>query len=325
MKFKLNLLFFSSLILGIALTALIFLKVGVDKIIKSISLISWWQFLIIFSINLIILLILAEKWKIITTPYHYKSNFQRILIAILGEQAISFITPIIYVGGEGIKTFILKEDDEEKSFTKTFGLVVLDRLAEGFSLVIFFLLGGVILFFSKYFFSGFFLIFVSLLILILIFLSFRIPQFFSKIVDFLFKKKLVKDKERFKKEIEIIKDYIFHHENFFNRDIFYSFIVLILKTFQVYLILLLLGTKPSFFHIYFIEVIILLTGLCPTPGSLGGLEWSLVFIFSLFNLPSFDALSLAVVLRATQLILVALGLFLIFPYSTLKIFSNNFK
>jgi len=326
MKFKTIILFFISIFLGIILVVWLFTRVGIEKVVKTLTFISWWQFLIIFFISVINFALYLKKWKIISAPYFHKTSLKKLIIAFLGEQAISFITPIMYIGGEGLKTFLLKDDEEKKSFTRTFSLIILDKLADGYALLIFFILGGVMSFFFGYFFFGLILTFVSIIIIFLLILGLKIPEFLISILKFFGFKKVVKDEEKIKEEIYVIKDILNFHKKNFNLDVLVSFLALIIRSFQTYLIIFFLGEVVPIFKFYFIKVAIILSGFIPTPGSIGGFEGAIAFIFSLLALPLHTGLALAIIIRVIQIIFVSFGILSVLPYLTTKIYpiiSNN--
>lgn len=325
MKFKRVFLFLLSVVLGIAVVVWLFTQIGIDKVVRVLIAFSWWHFLLVALISAVIIFLYLRKWKIISEPFQYKTSWRRLLTAFLGEQAISFITPIMYIGGEGVKAFILKENEEKKSFFRTFGLIIIDRLAEGCALLTFFLLGGIVLFFSRYFLFAAIMVFISLGILILIFIGFKMPSFFLFIIKILGFKKLLKDKEKTEEEINIIEEFLVSHRKLFILDILFSLFIIILSSIQIYLILFFLGKFTSVSEVYFIRVATLIAGLIPTPGSIGGFEGSIAFIFSVLGIPVQTGLALVLVMRGLQLIAIALGITLIFRHLTTNIFPTIFN
>lgn len=315
-------LFFLSIISGIVIVIWLFNKVGIEKVLTTLTLISWWQFLFIFFLSLINFAILLKKWKIISAPYHYKTSLKKLIVAFLGEQAISFLTPVMYVGGEGLKAVILKDDAEKKSFAQTFSLIILDRIADGCALLIFFILGGIFSFFFGYFLLGIVLTFISLIFIFILLLVFKIPEFFIFLIKSLGFKKVIKDEEKIKEEINVIKNFLILHRKNFNLDLFLSFLALILRSFQIYFIISFLGGKISFFQLYLIKIAIIVSGFIPTPGSIGGFEGAIAFIFSSLSLPLNIALALAIIIRTVQIIFVSFGIFSILPYLTSKIYPS---
>lgn len=325
MKFKRVFLFFFSIILGIVAFILIFKKVGVGKVMQALALFTWWHFLLIILVGVLVIFFFLKKWKVIAQPFQYKTSWRKLLVAFLGGQVISFVTPIMFVGGEGIKAMLLKEDDEQKSFVRTFGLIIIDRLAEGCAILILFFLGGLTLFFYKFFLLGAIMVFISLLVLIVVFLGLKATPFFLFLIKIFGFKKAFKDEEKAKEEINIIEDFLKFHRKLFVFDIIFSLIILILSIVQIYLILLFLGKAPSIFEVYSIRVATLIAGLVPTPASIGGFEGSIALIFSLLKMPVQTGLALALIMRGLQLIEVGFGIFVVFPYLASTIFPTIFK
>lgn len=314
-----------SIVLGLFIFIFIFQRVGIERVIQSFSTFFWWHFLILlFSVALIIFIFL-KKWKTIAKPFHYQTKWRRLFVAFLGCQTISFITPAMYLGGEGFKALLLKENNEERSFLKTFGLIVIDRLAEACALLIFFLFGGMILFFNSFFLSGLILTLFSLLILVIVFLGIKATGFFIFLIKILGFGKILKDREKTREEINIIENFLVNHKKLFIYDVLFSLVVLILSSLQIYLIILFLGESANVLEIYFIKTATMIAGLFPTPGSIGGFEGAVALAFSLLNMPVQTGLALVLVIRGLQFIEVGLGTILIFPYLTKIIFPKVFQ
>ncbi|MBS4014769.1 MAG: flippase-like domain-containing protein [Bacteroidetes bacterium] len=325
MTFKKFFLLIISIILGLIVFVFVFQRIGLENVIRVFVDFSWWHFLtLLFSVGLI-LFIFIKKWKIIARPFNYKTKWRRLFVAFLGCQTISFITPVMYLGGEGFKALLLKENDQEKSFLKTFSLIVIDRLAEGCALLIFFLLGGIALFFYGFFLVGLIMTFLSLLILVAIFLGIKATSFFIFIIKILGFGKILKDKEKAKEEINTIEKFLINHKKLFIYDIVFSFVALVLSSLQIYLITLFLGKEINLLEVYFIKVATMIAGVFPTPGSIGGFEGAVALSFSLLALPVQIGLALVLVVRGLQFVEVGLGTILIFPYLTKTIFPKFFQ
>jgi len=323
MKFKRFFLFFFSIILGIVAFIFILEKVGVDKVLQALSLFAWWHFLLLIFSVVLILFIYIEKWRVIAKPFNYKTNWRKLFVAFLGSQTISFIMPMMYVGGEGFKGLLLKEDDEQRSFIKTFGLIIVDKLAEVLALLFFFLLGGIMLIFYNFFLLGLLMILFSLVILVIFFWGIKATRFFLFFIKIFGFNKIIKDEEKRKEEVDAIENFLTSHRRLFIYDVVFSFFALVLSALQIYLMLFFLGLSASIFEIYLIKIATMLASLVPTPGSVGGFEGGIVLIFSFLNLPVQMGLALTIIMRALQFIEVGLGSILIFPYLASTIFKNK--
>lgn len=325
MKYKRFFLFFFSVILGMTALILIVRKVGLDKIFSALAIFAWWHFILLLFSVVLILFVYIKKWQILVKPFNYQTKWRKIFVAVLGSQTISFITPIMYVGGEGIKALLLKEDNEEKSFLKTFGLIIVDKLAESLGLLIFFVLGGILLLFNHLQLLGLLMIFLSLIILILFFISLKATNFFMFFIKIFGFGRILKDEQKTKEEVNMIEQFLSTHRRSFIYDVVLSFFALVLSVLQIYLMLVFLGLNGTIFEIYLIKVATMIGSLVPTPGSIGGFEGSIVLSFSMLNLPVQTGLALTIIMRALQLIEICVGSVLIFPYLTKTIFAKVFN
>lgn len=317
-------LFFFSIILGVIILFYIIQKIGLDKIFQALRLFSWWHFVILILSAFFILFIYIKKWQILVKPYNYKTSWRKMFVAFLGCQTISFITPMVYVGGEGFKALLLKEENEKNSFSQTFTLIIIDKLAESLGLLTFFFLGGVLLIFYHSFVFGLLMIFLSLIVLMVFFIGLKVTSFFIFFIKLLGFNKVVQDKEKVKQEVNLIEQYLVNHRRFFLFNIILSFFALVFSALQIYLILFFLGLNINIFEVYLIKVATMIGGLIPTPGSIGGFEGSIVLAFSSLNLAVQTGLALTIIMRALQLVEIGVGSVLIFPHLTKTIFPKVF-
>jgi len=334
MKSKKIFLFFISIFLSLVFVIYLFYQAGFKKVFKILFLLSWWQMLAVFLIEILIFLLLIKKWQILTRPYGYKNRIKKLIPAFLGKRVISYLTPIMYVGGEGFKAYLIKKS-EEKSFIQTFGLIIVDRIAEGIALLFFLALGGIISLLAGAYILGFFLILISLGLIILIIVFSRLPNIFYLLIKIFKFHKIAKQEinehrtlqEKIDEEINLIKDFFQKRRKYFNLDVLLSFFYILFACSQIYLLMSFWGHRLYFFKIYLIRTFGILAGLVPTPGSLGGFEGAMAFIFMTLNLNLEHALSLSLVIRFIQLIFVAIGIFFVIPYLTKfiipLIFRNN--
>lgn len=331
MKSKNIFLFFVSIFLGFAFICYLFYQVDIKKIIQNLSLLSLWQIIIIFLINIFIFLTTILKWQILVKPYNYKSSLTKIIPIFLSEWTVSYLTPIMYVGGEGLKAHLVSKN-EKQSFIKTFSLIIVDRIAEGVALLLFLIFGGTISFLLRHYLLGSLLIIFSILVIVLIFFASKLSNLFlllNKIFKFYkITNQENKDKspeEKIKEEIKIIEEFFRQKIKFFNLDVILSFLCIILACIQIYFLMSFFGYRLDFFKIFLIRTFIVFSGFIPTPASLGGFEGSMAFIFNLLGFRLEHALSFSLVIRFVQLIFVIFGIFFIIPYLTSLVIPLIFK
>lgn len=337
MRFKKKFFLFSlCVILGLTLFLYFFWRAGPKETIQLVFLFSGWQFLLLFLISAINFWIFVKKWQVLSYSYNYQIPFFRLVPIFLSEMAISYLTPIMYVGGEGVKAYLL-EKNEKKPFIKTLGLIAVDKLGEGIVLWLLLLSGGIIFIFQKIYFLGFFLISFAFGLLILLFIIFKFKGFFPlllkifnliKIFQFkeLEQKPTAQTKEEKIQELsQTVKDLLSRYKKYFIVNFGLSFVYRVVSMGQIYLMLFFWGYKLSFIQIYLIKIMTTLAGLVPTPGALGGFEGINVFIFDSFNLSAPLAMAFSSVWRFFQLIFVGAGIFFIVSFGLKFIFRWLFK
>lgn len=324
---------------GVALFLLAVGRSEIFKVAESLktfwSLNLLWIFLLVFLSNVVG----GYRWFVILKTKFQNLNFWKVLWAKFVGFAFSYVTPVVFLGGEPARYFVLKE--EEKRATKNdpefiIISIIVDKLI--------FLIASTTIFFVGLFFLIYYLkmgwLWILLSCLAAIFVFIFLPLFLSR-----FKKKL---KEQQKSIVEwIIEKLYFKKIKYFQeknqplsrienrtarffgqRKIIFKIILLaflelilalcscwvIIRTIEYYFI------SPE--KVLAINALLQLSYVFPAPAALGSLELSQTYGFPIIGLLSSEGLAFTFILRGVNILIVILGMILFFWFE-LRLWKNK--
>jgi len=327
-----------SLFLGLLLLIFSIQQAGVSSVLKIVSLFPPSIILVVFVINFTaICLIGSMRWKIIIESQNtHKISFLKILAAKLAGFTVSYITPSAFIGGEPVRAYMIKEENN-CSWEKSFASVVIDQAIYFFTLFLFMIIG--FLFLADHFllprsiFYGFgTIVILSIAVLYLFYLRLinENPEehgFFIFIIKTLRldKIKFIKNKEENINKMERIILQFFRHKK---SALLKAFVLAVLETMCclaiVWIIALYLGTAVDFIHSVSIFFMIALANFVPIPGSIGSFEAALTFIFDLLGFEKSNGFVLSLIFRLINIMLVSIG-FAVLIYFEIKMLLKNSK
>ena len=251
------------------------------------------------------------------------------MVAKLAEMSVSFLTPILYVGGEGIKAYIIKK---RAKVPMTQGLVsiLIDRLAELAAIFLFFFFALIWLLTLSTKLSWILILLLLIIILLGVIVAFFClgifnPQKFFVAIMSIFR--LGKDEEKSEaqkrpalaeKLIEIKDSLVIffkHHPKVFISSILFSLIIIFLTVYQFKLIFLCLGYIMGWDEVVLVRVITGALSFIPIPGSLGTYEGGVILSLQALGIGPEGSLAFSLLIRAFQFILVVLGILCILNFA----------
>jgi len=312
-----------SLIIGLIVLIIIYQQVGIKDIFNQLSKLRWWQLFIIFFTSIIILSISISRWKFITEDLaHLKLPWVTMIKARLGELAVSYFTPIMYLGGEGLRAYIL-ENDKKIPLNISLSSILVDRICEFIAAFIFIFFGAIFLVIEQSFIWGTLLFILAFIIFFLLYLIIELIGlgegllFIAKIfhLDKLpYQSKTIGQTtvgERLFFLGNQADAYIRQFHTKFYLAIIFSCLSFIIWFWQTKLLLNFFGLSLSWGKIFIIKIILILSGFIPIPADLGAYEGAHVLAFKIFDLPAETSIALSLVTRAFDLIWVSSGIFLV--------------
>lgn len=318
-----------SFFIGFLLLVWFYRRIGLTSIINQLVKLKYWQIIIIFLFSVFSFIIGAFRWKsIIELISNSKISFFVIIRALLSGYAISYLTPIMYFGGEGLRAYVLKKE-RNIPLNKSLSSILIDRFADFSGSFVFLFLAGILLIFSRNLSWGLFFLLLASLIFLILYLLIKVIGLEKIFIFFvkLFRLDKINCKNKKVKIVEkiylLVKEaglFLKKSPERFSFVVFLSFLVWFISIFQLKLLLLYLGYNLSIIKLLIIRVFAVLSIFIPIPASLGTFEGAYVLSFRLFNLPSDTALASSLILRIYQIVLVSLGIFSASHYLTYGLF-----
>jgi uncharacterized protein (TIRG00374 family) len=326
MSFKNLLLFLISLFVGIALFVWIYNIIGWEEIEKTFSLFNLRQGFVIFLLTLTITLIGTWKWQEVLKKENERISFFDLFESYLVGFSIVFLAPIIFFGGEILKSYFLKER-KLVSWSKGITSLIIDRVLEWTINLIIILLGVLFFLYTIGFPPKNLAIILGVLFLIVFTI---IASFYFKVV----RRESVAETitglfgHRFKEKPLEIEKMIFNFFKTENKTMWkvasLSFLRTIIMYIRAWFLISFLGKEVSIFSVLSILGFNLLAITIPIPAALGSHEAVQVFAFNSLGLEAPVATAFTNIIRVTELVLALIGL-VILVRSGIIIFKNNKK
>lgn len=327
-----------SLLFGLFLLGTTIQQVGIQDTIETVSVFSLPALIAVFLVNFFAICIIGSwRWKIIMEAHNKgKISFVKVIKAKLAGFAVSYITPSVLVGGEPVRAYLLK-DEGDNSWEKSFASVIIDQVIYFFVVFLFMILGFIFLIYHfalplsvLYGFS--FIVLLSCSILYLFYTRMIRENsdghgFFIFIIKItrLDGIKFIKAKEKNIEKMErVIADFFKNKKRLFVKAFFLAIIEILFYVITIWMIILCLDRAIDFTQAMSIFFILILANFVPIPGSLGSLEASLTFIFTLLEIGQSNGFVFSLIFRFINIILVVVG-FVILVNFELKTISQHFS
>ena len=334
---KKHFFFLISLFTGLILLVISFKKIGLENILLAVSSISILKFAIVLGISFLWMFVASLRWKIIIETQNSTGvSFFKVFKAKLVGFTVSYLTPVIFVGGEPFRAYLLKKETKIP-LNKAVSSIIIDS-AIYLTVVFFFFIIGLI------FFLNFFIPPRNFLFVIAIFLIFNMVVFYifySKALNKTSKNKgaisfligilslnKIKAIQKIENEINNTEEDI---SNFFKHQkrklvITFSLTVLevLLTLFVYWLVIYFLGYTADIKQIFSINTLIIFIFLVPIPAAIGSFEMSQLFIFPFLGISSTIGIVFSLIIRMINLIMAGLGIVFLghFQYN---LYSERFK
>lgn len=149
MKIKKALIFFITLAIGLAVFSLMSGEVQWDDVWKSLSIIRWWQALILFLLMASSMIFTTLCWKTILGKKKDSISFLNLLKIYTVGFTLGYLTPISLIGGEALEAYLLHQK-LKISWKKSIVSIIIQEIIDFLILVMvltiglgaFFFLGG---------------------------------------------------------------------------------------------------------------------------------------------------------------------------------------
>ena len=299
-----------SLILGAVLFGVVIGNVGWEGIWNTIILLSGPKGVLIFLLTLVIWFVSNIRFKRILDGMGYSLSPFKLWPVYLAGFSISFLMPMLVLGGELFRAYVLR-DRFEVPFQKGAASVVIERLLEVTILLILVILGLVFFFLS----AGFpsreltFLALGTVGVVAVLLIFFYITSFKNKsIVRFFFKG----NGNILEIENEVFLFFTFRNTKFWE-GILWSLAKSGAALLRAWLLVIFLGKTLGFFPMLSVLSFFYISMLIPIPAALGTHDAFQAFAFGALGAGASTGAAFALIIRAAELLLAVIGIVLVVP------------
>ena len=324
------LLFLVSLLIGIGLFVWIGKTVGWQEIRNAFLVFTGWQGLVILALTILMALVGNWKWKEILRGENVKISFQELFKPYLAGFSIMFLAPILLLGGEFFRGYVLKEQ-KAIPWSKGMASVFIDRIIEWTANLLVIFLGVLFFLYTiglpprnlAIIFGGTFLFF-AIGIFLFYFKTIKresMVRFFLRILNL----------ERYNHANSIldIEKEIF---DFFKpkkmamwRGFGLSFLRAAAMYLRAWLLILFLGKTTGGLSALSILGFTYLAAMIPIPTALGSHEAIQTFGFNSLGLGASTATAFTMIIRGAELIVALIGVIILYRLGVGLIRNTLFK
>lgn len=304
-----------SWIIGFLLFAFLIYKIGPGRIWDNIKNLTWQKFSILFFLHFFYFFFRTLPWKIIFEKYEGNVSLGHLIIAKLAGDAINYLTPSAYLGGEPIRAMMARRTTKRKSIAS----VTIDKTMEILTMIFLIIIGVTIAIARISMPAHFKLILIAFVVgatLFGLFLFVKQRQgFFIWVIKVMEKIKIKskfieRNKPKIKETDAYISEFYGHHRNtFIVVFLLYAFAFLFWTT-EIFLTLVFLNAQgATFLKSFLIAILGTIVIILPTiPASFGTYEVTYVAIFVLLGLGADVGITLTLIRRIVGLGWVGIGL-----------------
>jgi len=321
---------------GLGLFAVILTFVGPDAVWRQVQALSLWGFLAMVGNDLVATLFWVASWAVLLHSFGARLGLHQVAGIGVAGFAVSYITPVAYVGGEPVRAWLVSQKSGQPLPT-VFATLFVDRLLAGLSLVLFAVLGGAFTLTGEVLSATAKLqvaagLLIVTLAVVLGVLSFaRNYHWLSRIVASLRRLRCTWEwPSAWAAKVHVMEDEM--HEAF-TRHLPWTALAFLLQLASFFCTYL----RPQLFFyftegrlfslsdlaVYFNLNAILTTFLWLTPAGLGTAEGGRVGILGLVNISPQGAMAFSLTVRFLELLLVGVGLVYLSREGLLKVFGKK--
>ncbi|MCG2690196.1 flippase-like domain-containing protein [Candidatus Parcubacteria bacterium] len=314
-----------SFLIGLTVFFIVLAKIGLNNVSKALGLFFSLQGLAMLAITALLVWLSTIKWKLILKHQGERFSTKQLMPFILIGVAMSYFTPFAIFGGEIFRIYFLKKKYPDLPAQKAIASVATDRILEVTAFFTFLIIGLLVFWlFGPVFasplgsialaFAGFFLA----LLLVFYFSNWRKKSALGWLMNVLgIKKRLLGDKNG---EVALeTEQEVFRFFSLKNKVFWQGLGLAFLEYFGFFIraVILVFFITGGFEIVKSLAVYSFasLASLTPLPATLGALELSQGFAFSVLGFGFNKGAVFSMVWRATDLFFCFLGLFFFAKHS----------
>ena len=306
--------------IGIALILGLLFKINPSQIWSSILRFNFLEFLVIITLTFLGIFIGIWRGQLILRSQGIKMPFWKLFFVGMAGLAFSYLTPLVYVGGEGVKGYLLNQQFNVP-WRKAAVFLAIDKLFE-ITAAFFVVFAGVIVLIFYLGFSGLTQAMLTIVgsvgALSFMFILFYLVLFQKKKVFTSVLKFFRLEKTRLALVVMGAEDDILSFFDPTSSDMWKAwFLSLLRQLFQItrhVLIIYFLGRGLQIGASLMSLSILYLGYAVPIPAALGVQEAFQSILFALFGWGAGEGLALSLILRASDIFVVGIGVTVLLKY-----------
>lgn len=301
-------LFLITLVVGLAAFVFLYQKVGLKDVFSAIQRLKFYQIVIFAIIYLTIEILAIWRWKITLKVLGAENLFFPLIWrARSAEKAVSYLTPIMYTGGEAFRAIILKRD-KDIPLTLTLISIVLERIVQVLAGLILAYLSAIIFLVEGYFLTGILILILTAICHFFGWLFFASPKaspaeiikFFIKIFHLekiKYGPRQISLGGKFNLISEKAEEILRHPPNEWSSLILISLLTLLCWALGTKLLLTFFSVDIGLGQLLLFRFFVTLGMTIPIPAALGSFEGMNILAFSFFGLTSGIGLAYSLIYR----------------------------
>ncbi|MDI6733758.1 MAG: lysylphosphatidylglycerol synthase transmembrane domain-containing protein [Planctomycetota bacterium] len=336
-----GLLYTFLILIAVVIVVIIFATVGFNKVVSKFWEVGPVGFLTYLSASIIIVLLPTIGWWLILHSHEIKSSFLHTTIGQLMGNAISYITPSMYIGGEPVKSYYIGTL-YNTSKTKVFSTAIFGKFQELVSLLIFIYAGTIVMIIEaqevqlpKGIWTALLVvdIFLGLIVLLSLRSIIKNSPLLSNIVLWFGRKGI------FTRFMENLSPKIIKTENLIYQAFRHNWRAGAIAFIFSFISIAVVFIRPAiFFYFLYQKNIFSLTEIAViftlsqvllviqiTPGCIGTFEGGMIGIFALVGIDAVDAVSYLLVCRFVDLLFTGSGIYLAIHYNLVNFISPRIE
>jgi hypothetical protein len=306
-----------SMILGIILMYLVFDYIGIQEILNVLYKTNIYYFLAAFGVQIAVFLLMGKRFQFIANKKKKKIGFLTAMkISFIGI-FINLVTPILKVGGEPVRIFLLRREKVDTS--EASAIVSTNTISELLSILFFFIASMIILVVNHSLPNSLFNIFVIFLLLSIFLMTFGIKllldyNFVRKTIIWFCKKAKIVTKKDYAKEFNKYITSLMRSKSFMAKILLMSFSIKALEVLIILLLFFSIGSMITVNQAIFVWCSILILSMIPfLPGNLGIMEGGIIPLIALIGISTAITASFMFLFRlVTYWILILIGVVLLY-------------
>lgn len=326
-----------SVVLGVAILAVILWYIGPAKVWSQISSLGWDGFALMVGAIVLTFFFWTLAWIVVMKGYGVVAPFSLSFWARIGSFSVSFLTPSLHFGGEPVRALVV-ERETDSSYSRVFATIVAERITMLAALVTIILIGAMMGVYTRLSTNTLpYLVLISLIFFGLVVTL--ILNFFKKLFLFTRFAAFLKRHLPWTDLMQKAEDSIRHLEKeigmAFGQHKKHTGVAFLLDLAATVFMFI----RPQIYFYYtqgrvfsiveltmlFAMISVLSSLFWVTPGGIGVSEGGFIGIFAIFGISGSEAVAYSFSLKAIQLFFVGFGLVLLAHYGIMRLLFEGKK